>query len=538
MVFFIKTVRQFSKYEGTSMQDFYSILYESPQNENVLKEDSNSRKYLDLNLDQIFEKLVKANAAYGFSDVYYEPLRDAYAVKYRQEICRDFDNADFFELYHSFAENINETETEMEEIQTKLSSLHGFENDYYLKSRGLGLANRYCRIVLNMVNFVKGKNITSRGLRSFNDYLKEYASLADFQSLYRDTKELIGKLQGINAVMSINDRTIHIRPFDGQKNMNNEIESLFSRFNSADEKRYTSEHMSESRISPNVSRDLYLMIAQWNKDIFKNLDAFIAKHLYFNDETISRFCREVHFYLSWQTYISPVKRTGLSFCYPEIFDDSSEVFCRDGFDLVLARNLVFDEKRPVTNSFELNPSERIIVLTGPNQGGKTTFARSFGQLFYLASLGLSVPGSMAKLFIPDHIFTHFNMEENAAVHDGKLKDELIRLKAILEQTTEKSVLIINEIFSSTTLKDALELGRIMMSNLSKKRCLALSVTFLDELSTFDEHTVSFVAGVNKEVPGERSFCISRRASDGIAYAEDIARKYHLTYSELKERLAK
>lgn len=130
------------------------------------------------------------------------------------------------------------------------------------------------------------------------------------------------------------------------------------------------------------------------------------------------------------------------------------------------------------------------------------------------------------------------MEENAVAHDGKLKDELIRLKSILEKTTNRSVLIINEIFSSTTLKDALELGRIMMKDLSEKGCLALSVTFLDELSTFDEHTVSYVAGINKDIPGERSYHISRRASDGIAYAEDIARKYHLTYSDLKERLAK
>lgn len=520
------------------MKEFYSILYESPQVEGSEKEDSGERKFLDLNLDQVFDKLIKSNEAYGFSDVYYQPLTDIEAVRYRQEICRDFDNADFFELYHSFAENINETEEKMAEIQTKLSKLHGFENDYYLKAGALGLANRYCRIILNMANFVRGKRILSRGLRAFNEYLAEYASSPDFQDFYRDTKDLIGKFQNINVVMRVSDRTVNIRPFDDQRNMNTEIESLFSRFNINGEKRYTSEHMSESRISPNVSRDLYSMIAQWNKDVFKELDEFITKHLYFNDKTVSRFSREVHFYHSWQTYISSVKRTGLSFCYPEISNDTTDVFCQDCFDLVLARNLVFEENHPVTNSFELHSPEKIIVLTGPNQGGKTTFARSFGQFFYLASLGLSVPGSAAKMFLPDHIFTHFNMEENAVAHDGKLKDELIRLKSILEKTTNRSVLIINEIFSSTTLKDALELGRIMMKDLSEKGCLALSVTFLDELSTFDEHTVSYVAGINKDIPGERSYHISRRASDGIAYAEDIARKYHLTYSDLKERLAK
>ena len=277
-------------------------------------------------------------------------------------------------------------------------------------------------------------------------------------------------------------------------------------------------------------------VGQLNASLFSRLSIYCEQNRAFLNTTVERFDREVQFYVSFLDYIKRLKDSGLKFCYPHVTSSSKEVYGFESFDLALASCLVATKGNVVTNDFHLSGSERIIVVSGPNSGGKTTFARMFGQLHYLASLGCPVPGSRAQLYLFDNLFTHFEKQERITNLKGKLEDDIVRIHQILQAASPRSNIVINEIFASTALRDALFLSKRIAERMARLDTLAVWVTFIDEIACLNEQTVSMASTVEADNPAQRTFKIIRKPADGLAYAMSIAENHKLTRKMIKQRM--
>ncbi len=483
----------------------------------------------DLFLDQVVDAIVVGRPLESLKSFFYTELSSLSSIHYRHAIFRDMTKVSVKSAMTHFVDRMRKVYEKLDQSKTS----------YYPRSKQAWLleaVHTYCRAVEMLAQEIASADVAAQGFLDFARYVMDYVASERFRLMARTTKKLRGEVTALRYRLYIQGLSVTVGRYANESDYREEVEETFSRFRHGTPKDYRVRFSDSSKMD-HVQERIIGLVARLNPELFQRVDSYCAEYgLAFLDEGLAQFDREIQFYLTYCQFMRRFEAQGLKFCFPKIEESVKEIEGQAAFDLALAAKLELENRTPIPNDFQLRDSECILVVSGPNQGGKTTYARMIGQIQYLAHLGVPVPGQHARLFLGDGIFTYFDREESSDDARGKLQDDLLRIRDILDRATSRSLIILNEIFSSTMLDDARRLGRTIINEIIAKESVAIIVTFIDEWATLNSRTVSWVSRVDGHDSMKRTYKIVRQKPDGQAYARSIAEKYAVTYEAIKERM--
>jgi len=176
-----------------------------------------------------------------------------------------------------------------------------------------------------------------------------------------------------------------------------------------------------------------------------------------------------------------------NYCRPK-FDDSSDIEILEGRHPVIEQQEVGGGDRFVPNDLYLNSTTHtVLVLTGPNMGGKSTYLRQAALIVILAQMGSFVPARSARLGIVDRVFTRIGASDNLARGRSTFMVEMTETAAILHTATPRSLILLDEIGRGTATYDGLAIAWAAVEYIhARTRAKTLFATHYFELTELAE----------------------------------------------------
>ncbi len=233
---------------------------------------------------------------------------------------------------------------------------------------------------------------------------------------------------------------------------------------------------------------------------------------------------ELGFYIGCLNLRDPLSRKNEPICIPEPLAGGKPIFsCRGLYDVCLSLNM----KDRVVGNDVAGDDKALLMITGANRGGKSTFLRSAGLAQLMMQCGMFVPAESFHANVCNGIFTHFKREEDAAMKSGKLDEELSRMRSITDSTTPNSLVLLNESFASTNEREGSEIARQIVRALLDSGIKVFYVTHLFDLAkSFHDAKVSSSLFLRAErlADGVRTFRLVEGEPLPTSYGEDLYKR--------------
>ncbi|MBR3436600.1 MAG: DNA mismatch repair protein [Lachnospiraceae bacterium] len=276
--------------------------------------------------------------------------------------------------------------------------------------------------------------------------------------------------------------------------------------------------------------------------ISKKLRTTLAKYLNVSVKDISDLIPELTFYTRWAEFIEKSRAEGWTFSRPEVLPDQNgpaRMEAKGFYNLKLMESET--PENVVKNDLTFDAKKRVYILTGANRGGKTTFTQAVGQLLILAQCGIFVPAEEFRFDPADLVLTHFPADEDKTLDLGRLGEECRRFRELFGKSTEKSLILLNETFSTTSFEEGYYIAVDAVKAILQKDARTIYNTHMHKLAKELDTEINTDGAVGKAVSlvaetkeGKNSFRVRIAPPEGKSFAREIAAKYGVTYEALTE----
>lgn len=230
---------------------------------------------------------------------------------------------------------------------------------------------------------------------------------------------------------------------------------------------------------------------------------------------------ELAFYIGCLNLHEQLARMGepLSFPLPVASGERRHSFT-GLYDVCLALSM----KQKIVGNDGNADDKNLAIITGANQGGKSTFLRSIGVSQLMMQCGMFAPAESFSANVCDSLFTHYKREEDTSMKSGKFDEELSRMSDIVDHITPNSLFLFNESFAATNEREGSEIARQIVSALLEKRLKVFFVTHLYELAHgFSEKRMgnAIFLRAERQADGARTFKLTKGEPLETSFGEDL-----------------
>jgi DNA mismatch repair ATPase MutS len=230
---------------------------------------------------------------------------------------------------------------------------------------------------------------------------------------------------------------------------------------------------------------------------------------------------ELAFYVACLNLHEQLVDKGEPVCFPLPAPSSERRHAFQGlYDICLSLRM---KQRVVGNEANADRKD-LVIITGANQGGKSTFLRSVGLAQLMMQCGMFGPAEFFASNVCDGLFTHYKREEDATMKSGKLDEELRRMSEIVGSLTSNSMVLFNESFAATNENEGSEIARQITSALLEKRVKMFFVTHLYDFahSCFEQKRENAMfLRAERQADGGRTFKLIEADPLDTSYGEDL-----------------